>query len=172
MNKMIKMIKRCWTIVAVLIFLHTAAFGAVTLQEWNSGNVGILMTRQEVLSAIGSPDGSEGTTEWYDISGDEGLSRVTLDYLGGERVQAVHLAFRTGSVDLETLSSIVRSAFPGIPEVHSDDRMAIFLGRSNDTGEPVYFLALAEDPQKGRGPELISMTESANSHYQGGQNPE
>ena len=152
MNNMNNTIKRCWTIVAVLVFLHTAAFGAVTLQEWNSGDVGLLMTRQDVLNAIGAPDGSEGTTEWYDISGNEGLSRVTLDYLGEERVQAVHLAFRTGSVDLETLSSIVRSAFPGIPEVHSDDRMAIFLGRSGDTGEPVYFLALVEGSPEGKRP--------------------
>ena len=154
---------------AVLLLLslpHDAAFGAISLREWNSAGAGLLTTRAEVMESLGAPDGSEGSVEWYDISGEEGLSRVTLDYLGGERVQAVHLAFRKGSVDLETLSAIIRDAFPGVSEVLGDDRMAVFLGRSADGDGPLYFLALAGDPLGDKGPELISMTEAANRHYQ------
>lgn len=163
------MMKRCWTVFTVLIFLQTAAFGAVTLQEWNSADVGLLMTRAEVHRSVGVPDGIDGTIEWFDISGNEGLARVTLDYLDGDTVQAVNLAFRPGSIDLETLSSIVKGAFPGIPEIHRDERMAMFLGRSEASDEPVYFLALAGDSGAGKGPELFSMTESANRHYQEAQ---
>jgi len=161
--------KRCWTVIIVLAFLQTAAFGSVTLQEWKSADGGLLMSRQEVRGSVGAPDGTDRTTEWFDISGNEGLSRVTLDYLEGETVQAVNLAFRPGSIDLETLPSIVNGAFPGIPEIHRDQRMAMFLGRSEEGGRPVYFLALAGDPGAGKGTELSSMTESANRHYQEAQ---
>lgn len=159
-------ILRCLAVIFLLSSLPGTAFGAVSLGEWNSADAGLLTERAEVLERLGPPDGAEGSVEWYDISGDEGLSRVTLDYLDGDRVQAVHLAFRRGSVDLETLAAVIRSAFPGVSEVIADDRMAVFLGGTADGDGPLYFLALAEEPLGDSGPELISMTEAANRHYQ------
>ena len=157
---------RCLAVLLLLSLPPGTAFGAISLGEWNSADAGLLATRGEVMESLGPPDGAGGSVEWYDISGDEGLTRVTLDYLDGERVQAIHLAFRRGSVDLETLASVIRSAFPGASEVYGDDRMAVFLGGTDDGDGPLYFLALAGDPLGDKGPELISMTEAANRHYQ------
>jgi hypothetical protein len=163
---------RYLTVISLLIFTPAAAFGAISLQQWNSGDAELLATRLEVTGSLGAPDGTEDSVEWYDISGEEGLLRVTLDYLGGERVQAVHLAFRKDSVDLETLSAILKNAYPGISEVHRDEHMAIFLGRIAGGDELLYFLALTGDPLEDRGPELITMTEAANRHYQREKAPE
>ena len=163
---------RCLIVISLLSFPPAAAFGAVSLQQWNSGEVRLLATRSEVMRSLGTPDGVEDSVEWYDISGEEGLLRGALDYLDGERVQAVHLAFRKDSVDLETLSNIIRNAFPGVFEVHRDGHMVIFLGKAADGEELLYFLALAGDPLEDRGPELITMTEAANRHYQEEEAPE
>lgn len=149
----------------MLLFTATAS-GAIPLSTWNSAGVGILMERTAVREALGASDGTEGNLEWYDIAGNEGLSRVSLDYLETGRVQAVSLAFVPGSIDLDTLSAIVKKAFPNTQDVHRDARMAVFLGRSTENNEPVYFLAMADDPEAGKGPELITMTELANRHYQ------
>lgn len=157
---------------AFMIMLLPAAAGAIPFSTWNSAEVGILTERAAVMDALGTPDGKEGTLEWYDITGNERLSRVSLDFLDTEKVQTESLAFAPGSVDLDTLCSIVMRAFPGIQEVHRDDRIAIFLGRSTENEEPVYFLAAADEPDGGRGPELISMTESANRHYQEQKKPQ
>lgn len=158
--------KKILTVSVLLVLLTSSASGAIPLSTWNSAGVGILMEMPAVRQALGDPSGAEGTLEWYDISGNEGLSRVTLDYLDSGKIQAVSLAFAPGSIDLDTLCSIVRRAFPDTQEVHRDDRMAVFLGRSTETGEPVYFLAMANDSAGGKGPELMTMTELANRHYQ------
>lgn len=157
--------KFCISFVIVLL-LATVTSCSIPISVWNSAGVGILMERSAVKDALGSPDGIEGTLEWYDIAGKEGLSKVSLDFLDTGKVQAVSLAFAPGSVDLDTLCSIVRSAFPGTQDVHRDEHIAVFLGRSTENDEPVYFLAMADDPDDGKGPELITMTEYANRYYQ------
>ena len=160
------MIKKSCSSFAIILLLATTAAGAIPISAWNSAGVGILMERTAVTGALGTPDGTEGTLAWYDIAENEGLSRVSLDFLDTDKVQAVSLAFAPGSVDLDTLCSIVMKAFPGTQEVHRDDRIAIFLGRSTENDEPVYFLAMTDEPGSGKGPELITMTESANRYYQ------
>jgi hypothetical protein len=70
---------RCLIVISLLIFPPAAAFGAVSLQQWNSGEVRLLATRSEVMRSLGTPDGVEDSVEWYDISGEEGLLRGALD---------------------------------------------------------------------------------------------
>lgn len=166
------MTKKFLTAFVIMLFLAATAAEAIPLSTWNSAGVGILTERAAVLDALGTPDGKEGTLEWYDITGNEGLSRVSLDFLDTGKVQAVSLSFAPDSVDLDTLCSIVMKAFPGTQEVHRDDRITIFLGRSTENEEPVYFLAMADEPDGDRGPELISMTESANRYYQEQKKPQ
>jgi len=153
------------TTFTVLLLFATVACAEVGIADWNSAGVSLFMERSEIMTLLGSPDGNEGTMDWYEISGDLGLERVSLEYLDTGKIQAMALSFRPGSIDLDTLGSIVQHAFPGIPEVHRDDHMAVFLGRSTDTDEPVYFLASAENPDKGKGPELITMSEKANLFF-------
>ncbi|MDO9509572.1 MAG: hypothetical protein Q7I97_09610 [Thermovirgaceae bacterium] len=160
------MTKRICAAFVIMLFLGASASGAIPPSAWNSAGVGILMERTAVRGALGAPSGTDGTLEWYDITGSEGLSRVSLDYLDTGRVQAVSLAFVPGSIDLDTLCSIVKKAFPDTQDVHRDERLAIFLGRSTENNEPVYLLAMADDPDGGKGSELITMTELANLHYQ------
>lgn len=160
------MTKKSCIAFAIILLLATTAAGAIPLSAWNSAGVGILMERTAVKAALGTPDGTEGTMEWYDIAGNEGLSRVSLDFLDTGKVQAVSLAFVSGSLDLDTLCSIIMKAFPDSQEIHRDDRIGIFLGRSTENDEPVYFLAMADEPGGDKGPELITMTESANRFYQ------
>ena len=149
----------------IILMFTTAAYGSIPASIWNSAGISILTERNAVISALGTPDGTENTLEWYDISGNGGLSRVSLDFLDTGKVQAVSLAFAPGSIDLDTLCSIVMKAFPGTQEVIREDHIAIFLGKSTENDEPVYFLAMADDPGSGKGPELISMTEYANCYY-------
>lgn len=159
------MMRKTFTAFAILILLAASASGSIPLSAWNSAGVTILMERNAVTDALGSPDGVEDTMVWYDIEGSEGISRVSIDYLDSDKVQAVSLDFAPGSIDLDTLCSIVKSTFPDTQDVHRDDRIAIFLGRSTENDEPVYFLAMADDPAGGKGAELITMTEFANLYY-------
>lgn len=150
----------------VIMMVFAAVANALPISTWNSSGISLLVERAEVTAALGSPDGTEDTMEWYNITGNEGLSRVSLDYLDTGKVQAVALSFIPGSIDLDTLVSIIMGAFPGVQELLRDEKMAVFLGRSTESNEPVYFLAMAEDPDSGKIPELITMTELANRHYQ------
>jgi len=153
------------TAFTVLLLFSSIASAEIGISDWNSAGISLFMEKTEVVTLLGSPDGNEGTMEWYDISNNEGLERVSLEYLDTDMVQAMALSFRPGSIDLDTLGSIVQGAFPGIPEVHRDELMVIFLGRSTDTDEPVYFLAMADAPDKDKGPELITMSEKANRFF-------
>ena len=159
------MMRKIFTAFVMLILLAASASGTIPLSAWNSAGISILMEQNAVTDVLGAPDGKEDTLVWYDIAGSEGISRVSIDYLDTGKVQAVSLAFAPGSIDLDTLCSIVRSTFPGTQDVHRDERIAIFLGRSTENDEPVYFLAMADDPASGKGAELITMTEFANIHY-------
>jgi len=124
-----------------------------------------LMDRQSIHDILGQPDGVEETREWYAITGSEGMKKTTIDYIGTETAHAVSLEFAPASLTMDELAKTAERAFPDAQLLHRDELVAMYLARQAGADKPVYILVIAENPEKERGPQIVTMTEEANQYY-------
>ncbi|MEA3508280.1 MAG: hypothetical protein U9R40_05135, partial [Synergistota bacterium] len=137
----------------------------VSFSVWRTSGVGILMDRTSIHDILGQPDGIEETREWYAVTESKGMTKATIDYIGTDTAHAVSLEFAQESLTMDELASTAERAFPDAQLMHRDELVAMYLARQAGAEKPVYILVIAENPQKERGPQIVTMTEEANQYY-------